>query len=370
MKKYNVSVPQEQEDDYELPMEYMTSNSADEKSSMDLKKRRIVNEGDEANRMMKKKKKDKERKKEKKEEKKKEKKKLKADEKNKKERGEESSTSSSGTKKKSSIFGGVTVPNAVVPKAFTDVNGKKETTAAVNKKKKNRHVCFSDDVSIIPRSEEPEIKVTRSLSSVLKEKKSSMKDTKAFSPPPVNGSDDEDDEDDYTPSISSSSLMKTGRSSSNNRIISNQQNFDASIYDDPQSTQTKRLQLPATVAQHANLKTHAPTSTPGVLSASDYGEPDRRGENVPNRCNSQHASNENQKIVAPAGSEVPSGPSLTHFQMSPSSGPENPYSQNSLLEQQRSTPKMPGGGPAGARNSSRRNASSSPFIPRKRKPRP
>lgn len=363
LKKYNVPLLSEQEDDYKLPMEYMTKSPVDVESNKEAKKRKIVEESDETKKISKKKKKDKE--------KKKDKKKLKTDEKKKKEKEGESSSTSSGTKKKSSIFGGTSVANIVVSKSSLDVNGSKKTTADVDKKKKNRHVCFSDDVSIIPRSEEPEVKVTRSLSSVLKEKKSSLKETKPSSPPPISASDGEDDEDDYTPSISSSS-MKVETKNNGNRITSNEQVFSASIYDDPQTMQTKHSQPSTTASRHANSKTYATGGSSGILSASDYGEPDQTGSSAPHSWQPQQMGNENQYPTTPMGSHGSLGPLAAHPQVSFPTGPENACSLDSYPQPQPQPPTLmvPGSGPAGVRNSSRRNASSSPFIPKKRKPRP
>lgn len=203
-------------------MEYITQGPDEVKSNKDTKKRRVVDEGEEADKAVKKKKK----------EKKKEKKKSKADDKKKNNKKAESPSTSSGTKKKSSIFGGMSVPSAVVPKTFPDVDSNKKAAAVVGKKKNNKHVCFSDDVSFIPRNDEPEIKVTRSLSSVLKEKQLGLKETRTISPPEISNNEDDDDEDDYTPSISDSSLMKSEANGRNNRVASHNQNFSASIYDD------------------------------------------------------------------------------------------------------------------------------------------
>ena len=105
------------------------------------------------------------------------------------------------------------------------------------------------------------------------------------------------------------------------------------------------------------------------MSASDNGEPDQNGQNGVNGFYSQHVSNENRYPTAPTGPGGSAGSLPRHPQVSFPSELEDPYDPNSDPQPQ-SALKIPGGGPAGARNSSRRNASSSPFIPKKRKPRP
>ncbi|AJV71080.1 Sen1p [Saccharomyces cerevisiae YJM1574] len=359
LRKFNVPVPSEQEDDYKLPMEYITQGPDEVKSNKDTKKRRVVDEGEEADKAVKKKKK----------EKKKEKKKSKADDKKKNNKKAESPSTSSGTKKKSSIFGGMSVPSAVVPKTFPDVDSNKKAAAVVGKKKNNKHVCFSDDVSFIPRNDEPEIKVTRSLSSVLKEKQLGLKETRTISPPEISNNEDDDDEDDYTPSISDSSLMKSEANGRNNRVASHNQNFSASIYDDPQVSQAKQTQVPAAITKHRSSNSVLSGGSLRILTASDYGEPNQNGQNGANRTHSQHVGNANQYSTAPVGTGELHETLPAHPQDSYPAEAEDPYDLNPHPQPQSSAFKGPGSGPTGTRNSSRRNASSSPFIPKKRKPR-
>lgn len=136
--------------------------------------------------------------------------------------------------------------------------------------------------------------------------------------------------------------------------------------------QTKHSQPSTTASRHANSKTYATGGSSGILSASDYGEPDQTGSSAPHSWQPQQMGNENQYPTTPMGSHGSLGPLAAHPQVSFPTGPENACSLDSYPQPQPQPPTLmvPGSGPAGVRNSSRRNASSSPFIPKKRKPRP
>lgn len=128
--------------------------------------------------------------------------------------------------------------------------------------------------------------MTRSLSSVLKEKQLGLKETRTISPPEISNNEDDDDEDDYTPSISDSSLMKSEANGRNNRVASHNQNFSASIYDDPQVSQAKQTQVPAAITKHRSSNSVLSGGSSRILTASDYGEPNQNGQNGANRTHS------------------------------------------------------------------------------------